>query len=443
MPVDAKEGAAAASDDAVVNVVFPEESWEESSWEKSSSSSSSSSSKRTTTTKRKTTTRTKILLLVLSLCCCCCCLLLLSADVRFLFTSSFQKGGSHFKRRRSFSLPPPRSALKEEEVPRSSALKKEEGDVHHHNHQRPPRVPCENVSLDSNARIQSKEEGDVHHHNHQRRPPRVVPYDVSFDSKAIVVTACVGRHERLKKLSESNKETYARAHDFDFVSGSAEQYPAMTFVQPFAWFKVALLLDVMKIVRAARTKHEWVLWVDCDALISNLDENLVRLANRLIEEERGKRQNEIDVIVAFDEGETERINSGVMFVRNSQWSLDFFSTVLRKAEQERLRQHRHWEQAAINELILNKNEAWSGHFLKVKRNQINSFQPQKDLSRRHPDNRFRKGETFVVHRVNCHNVTLCDEVYKSWFCHVHSEDTRFQRKCQNSKSISFFDTAQK
>ena len=413
MPVvDAKEGfeaAAAASDDAVVNVVFPEESWEESSWEKSSSSSSSSSSKRTTTTKRKTTTRTKILLLVLSLCCCCCCLLLLSADVRFLFTSSFQKGGSHFKRRRSFSLPPPRSALKEEEVPRSSALKKEEGDVHHHNHQRPPRVP----------------------------------YDVSFDSKAIVVTACVGRHERLKKLSESNKETYARAHDFDFVSGSAEQYPAMTFVQPFAWFKVALLLDVMKIVRAARTKHEWVLWVDCDALMSNLDENLVRLANRLIEEERGKRQNEIDVIVAIDEGENEKINSGVMFIRNSQWSLDFFSTVLRKAEQERLRQHRHWEQAAINELILNKNEAWSGHFLKVKRNQINSFQPQKDLSRRHPDNRFRKGETFVVHRVNCHNVTLCDEVYKSWFCHVHSEDARFQRKCQNSKSISFFDTAQK
>ena len=437
MPVDAKEGfeAAAASDDAVVNVVSPEESSEESS---SSEKLSSSSSKRTTTTKRKTTTRTKILLLVLSLCCCCCLLLLLSADVRFLFTS-FQKGGSHFKRR---SLPPPppppRSALKEE-VPRSSALKKEEGDVHHHNHQRPPRVPCD-VSFDSNARIQSKEEGDVHHHNHQR-PPRL-PYDVSFDSNAIVVTACVGRHERLKELSESNKETYARAHDFDFVSGSAEQYPAMTFVQPFAWFKVALLLDVMKIVRAARTKHEWVLWVDCDALISNLDENLVRLANRLIEE-RGKRQNEIDVIVAFDEGETERINSGVMFVRNSQWSLDFFSTVLRKAEQERLRQHRHWEQAAINELILNKNEAWSGHFLKVKRNQINSFQPQKDLSRRHPDNRFRKGETFVVHRVNCHNVTLCDEVYKSWFCHVHSEDARFQRKCQNSKSISFFDTAQK
>ena len=332
--------------------------------------------------------------------------------MRFLFTS-FQKGGSHFERR-SFSLPPPppppppRSALKEE-VPRSSALKKEEGDVHHHNHQRPPRVP----------------------------------YDVSFDSKAIVVTACVGRHERLKELSESNKETYARAHDFDFVSGSAEQYPAMTFVQPFAWFKVALLLDVMKIVRAAQTKHEWVLWVDCDALMSNLDENLVRLANRLIEEERGKRQNEIDVIVAFDEGETERINSGVMFVRNSQWSLDFFSTVLRKAEQERLRQHPHWEQAAINELILNKNEAWSGHFLKVKRNQINSFQPQKDLSRRHPDNRFRKGETFVVHRVNCHDVTLCDELFKSWFCHVHSEDARFQRKCQNSKSISFFDTAQK
>jgi len=198
--------------------------------------------------------------------------------VRFLFTS-FQKGGSHFERR-SFSLPPPpppppRSALKEE-VPRSSALKKEEGDVHYHNHQRPPRVP----------------------------------YDVSFDSKAIVVTACVGRHERLKELSESNKETYARAHDFDSVSGSAEQYPAMTFVQPFAWFKVALLLDVMKIVRAAQTKHEWVLWVDCDALMSNLDENLVRLANRLIEEERGKRQNEIDVIVAIDEGETEKNKLG-------------------------------------------------------------------------------------------------------------------------------------
>ena len=403
MPVVVKEDDFAAASnvgDAVLDVLFPDES-------KVSEESSSSSSSRTTTiqqhlwstttTKRKTT---KILLLVLSLCCCCCLLLLLSAALRSF--TSFQKGGGHFKR----SLLPPRSTLKEE------------GDVHH---QRPRLLP----------RSTLKEEGDVHH---QR--PRL-PYNVSFDSNAIVVTACVGRHERLKELSESNKETYARAHDFDFVSGSAEQYPAMTFVQPFAWFKVALLLDVMKIVRAAQTKHEWVLWVDCDALMSKLDENLVRLANRLIEE-RGKRQNEIDVIVAIDEGETEKINSGVMFIRNSQWSLDFFSTVLRKAEQERLRQHPHWEQAAINELILNKNEAWSGHFLKVKRNQINSFQPEKALSRKHPDNQFRKGETFVVHRVNCHDVTLCDELFKSWFCHVHSEDARFQRKCQNSKSISFF-----
>ena len=265
-----------------------------------------------------------------------------------------------------------------------------------------------------------------------------LPYALSFGSNAIVVTACVGRHEELKDLSDSNKETYARIHNFDFISGSAEQYPAMTFVQPFAWFKVALLLDVVKTVRVAQTKHEWVLWVDCDSLISNLDQNLVHLANMLIEEQ-GKRQNEVDVIVAIDEGETEKINSGVMFIRNSQWSLDFFSTVLRKAEQQRLRQHPHWEQAAINELILTK-EAWSRQFLKVKRNQINSFQPERDLIRKHPDNRFRKGESFVVHRVNCHNVTFCDALFESWFCHVHSKDERFQRKCQNSKSVAFFDT---
>lgn len=136
-----------------------------------------------------------------------------------------------------------------------------------------------------------------------------LPHNLSFDSSAIVVTACVGRHEALKDLSDSNKETYARVHNFDFLSGSAEHYPAMTFVQPFAWFKVALLLDVMKTVSVAQTKHEWILWVDCDALISNLHQNLVRLANTLIEEQ-GKRQNEVDVIAAIDEGETQKNKLG-------------------------------------------------------------------------------------------------------------------------------------
>jgi len=291
-------------------------------------------------------------------------------------------------------------------------------------------------SVPSSLKEDSTEACDELTRGQESRPH--LPHNLSFDSSAIVVTACVGRHEALKDLSDSNKETYARVHNFDFLSGSAEHYPAMTFVQPFAWFKVALLLDVMKTVSVAQTKHEWILWVDCDALISNLHQNLVRLANTLIEEQ-GKRQNEVDVIAAIDEGETQKINSGVMLIRISQWSLDFFSTVLRAAEQKRLRENGHWEQAAINELILT-NISWSRQFLKVKRNQINSFQPERDLIRKHPDNRFRKGESFVVHRVNCHNVTFCDALFESWFCHVHSKDERFQRKCQNSKSVAFFDT---
>lgn len=264
-------------------------------------------------------------------------------------------------------------------------------------------------------------------------------YNLTMDSSAIVVTACVGSHEKLKSLSDANKRLYTSAHNFDFITASAELYPAMTFIQPYSWFKIALMLDVLKTARLAQTQHEWILWVDCDSLLSNLNENLVNLANKLIGE-NGKRQDEVDLIAAIDEGETEKINTGVLFVRNSQWSVDFLSTVIRKAEDKQLREQRHWEQGAINAMITGRNNEWNSKLLKVKRYQINSFQPEKDRIRNHKDNRFRKGETFVFHRVDCHGLQ-CDSVFEKLFCHLHSKDAVFEKRCHNVTIADLFEAS--
>jgi hypothetical protein len=146
------------------------------------------------------------------------------------------------------------------------------------------------------------------------------------------------------------------------------------------------------------------------------------------------------LIAAIDEGETEKINTGVLFVRNSQWSVDFLSTVIRKAEDKQLREQRHWEQGAINAMITGRNNEWNSKLLKVKRYQINSFQPEKDRIRNHKDNRFRKGETFVFHRVDCHGLQ-CDSVFEKLFCHLHSKDAVFEKRCHNVTIADLFEAS--
>ena len=75
--------------------------------------------------------------------------------------------------------------------------------------------------------------------------------------------------------------------------------------------------------------------------------------------------------------------------------------------------------------------------LRVKRYQINSFQPEKSVGRlQHEHNRFRMGQTFVIHRVSCRNPVRCVPLFEEMFCYIHWKDAELGRKCHNITSIS-------
>ena len=77
--------------------------------------------------------------------------------------------------------------------------------------------------------------------------------------------------------------------------------------------------------------------------------------------------------------------------------------------------------------------------LRVKRYQINSFQPEKSVGRlQHEHNRFRMGQTFVIHRVSCRNPVRCVPLFEEMFCYIHWKDAELGRKCHNITRIGIF-----
>jgi len=231
---------------------------------------------------------------------------------------------------------------------------------------------------------------------------QVVPKDFRASPPPTIglVDYCVGdTYATLKKLVEYNRQAYADKWGCTIFSGNEEVMPVQTFVKPLAWLKAAYFHQLLTSAQAQDI--EWFLWMDCDALITRFD---LSIAEVLLDV---NSQPEHHIVVAQDP-HTE-FNSGVMFVRNSEWSRDLWKHTLQKASSNATREHKWWEQQALLELYReNQHDEVSHILITPDRWKINAFQT------------FRRNEfnasSFALHRVNCRKQPDCNDLFESFFC---------------------------
>lgn len=116
-------------------------------------------------------------------------------------------------------------------------------------------------------------------------------------------------------LSIKNKQDYARIHGFQSffsVNQTDENLKG-------AWNKVALIRRIL----LTRSDYEWVIWMDYDALIVNMKFEIPF-----------ERYSGHDLVMwgqpkeLYTDGDAHMgLNTGVLLVRNTKWSRDFFGEV--------------------------------------------------------------------------------------------------------------------
>jgi hypothetical protein len=219
-----------------------------------------------------------------------------------------------------------------------------------------------------------------------------------------LVDYCVGEsYATLKKLIGFNRQAYAAQWNYSIFSGNDDEFPLQTFVEPLAWLKAAYFYQLLS---SAQTQEiEWFLWIDCDALITRFDHSVDDILNDL------NTTYNHHIVVAQDP-HTE-FNSGVMFVRNSEWSRDLWKRALQKASDDAIRRHKWWEQQALLEVYRdNQHEETLRILITPYRWKINAFQT------------FRRNEfnssSFALHRVNCRKQPECNNLFISFFCIIMS-----------------------
>lgn len=123
--------------------------------------------------------------------------------------------------------------------------------------------------------------------------------------------------------SAENKRTYAKKHGYDFVARSAEFAQEEFRHRRLVWGKIGAIQKVLP-------HYEWLLWMDMDALVANMDKD-VREIIRLAKELDTREGSEVSLIVARPQKD-KMLNAGVMLIKNTEWSHRFWSEVQRRRD---------------------------------------------------------------------------------------------------------------
>jgi hypothetical protein len=124
-------------------------------------------------------------------------------------------------------------------------------------------------------------------------------------------SAQTAKYTRLGALALDNHRQYADRHGYSFIDSVpiAED-------RPCCWAKLPAICDAFE-------DHDWVIWLDSDVLIFDLErplDSFIDTDQHLVVQKQGKWWN----LVGVEDGDTASpINSGVFLIRACDWSLQF------------------------------------------------------------------------------------------------------------------------
>ena len=221
--------------------------------------------------------------------------------------------------------------------------------------------------------------------------------------QVLIAKACLGRSfQDIARASITNAKDYAKLHKYDFVEVNSSTFPEATFFTPGAWVKIGYLQDLLE----KQTLHDWILWLDCDALIIKPRVTIQSILQEM------KVTSQHHLIFTEDDPAFKSMapfNSGVFFARNSRWNQQELSEVLRLASDQSVRGHGLWEQEALRRLYMENRFREREHILIASlRWKFNAF------DRLHEET----AETVIWHRTGCRTQPQCDQKFMQKFENV-------------------------
>ncbi len=141
------------------------------------------------------------------------------------------------------------------------------------------------------------------------------------NSKLKILSGYNFRYRNIGQKSEENIIKYANHFNFDYEFNKSNK-----FERHFYWLKIKMIIDNLE-----NGNHEFYLWLDADTFFCRYENILDHVdkskhifvhKNFIISKHKTKHPN----VHYFTEG----VNVGVLLVRNTKWSLEFFKNVWNK-----------------------------------------------------------------------------------------------------------------
>ncbi|KAF0982262.1 hypothetical protein FDP41_011192 [Naegleria fowleri] len=129
-------------------------------------------------------------------------------------------------------------------------------------------------------------------------------------SNIALVSFYTSDYHDIGSISTINKLFYAYKHGYDMIVYQQPFYKNSIFIKP-AWNKIPM-------VEAQLENYEWVIWIDSDAIILRHELTLEDIIEISKKADWRKKDHKIDLIISYDIN--AGINSGIFFMRNSEWS---------------------------------------------------------------------------------------------------------------------------
>ena len=142
-------------------------------------------------------------------------------------------------------------------------------------------------------------------------------------SKLKIISGYNFRYRNVGKHSEKTIIKYANYFKFDY-----EIIKNIKFERHFYWLKIKAIIDNLK-----SKKHEYIFWIDADAffckyenILKHIDKKKhIHIVNHLVKSVHKTNYKNTNYL-------TWGPNVGVILVKNTKWSLDFFQKVWNKTK---------------------------------------------------------------------------------------------------------------
>ena len=145
----------------------------------------------------------------------------------------------------------------------------------------------------------------------------------SNNNKLKILSGYNYRYRNVGKESEKTIIKYANHFNFDY-----EIDKRSSFNRPFNWLKIKMIIEQLE-----KGTHEFYLWLDADAFICRYENILdhvdktkhICIHNQFFKSKHKTKVTNLDYL-------TWGPNVGVMLVKNTKWSLNFFKKVWNKTK---------------------------------------------------------------------------------------------------------------